>query len=67
MDVILGHDPASSEYEHSIDRGYSHPEALRVASLWVTSTWDPRCSPSQGTYIASARGLAGLPIHRLTS
>jgi len=33
MDVILGHDPASSEYEHSIECGYSHPEALRVAYL----------------------------------
>jgi len=31
-------------YEHSIDRGYSHPEALRVASLRVSSARDPRCS-----------------------
>ena len=26
---------------HSIDRGYSHPKALRVAYLWVSSTWLP--------------------------
>jgi len=46
---------------HSIDRGYSHPKALRVAYLWVSSTWLPGLLSESEVLLRCRSGLAGLP------
>ena len=66
-DCIHGSDPASAECGHSIDRGYSHPEALGVAYRWSPVPGTLSALLSQRYYLAVARGLAGLPIPRPTS
>ena len=49
-------------YDHSIDCGYSHPEALRVAYQWSPVPGTLSALLSQRYYPAVARGLSGLPI-----
>ena len=63
-----GSDPASSECGHSVDRGYSHPEALRVASLWSPVPGTLHALLSQRYYTAARVGyLLGLYLGQAAS
>jgi len=57
-------------YEHSIDCGYATlrgtQQSIPVHHQRPGGHRDAACSPESWYYLAGARGLPGLPIHRLT-
>ena len=67
-DCIHSSDPESSECGHSIDCGYSHPEALNVAYQWSPVPGTLSALLSQGTTSLSRVGyLLGLYLVQASS